>query len=86
MNQATLTVNATIAAAAKTANTLYGTDARYVDVSARFSGHAVNSPDPWLQLDVNDFMADYNFHPTPEGHRAYAAAVLEAVPAQLARR
>lgn len=79
MNQATLTVNTTIAAAAGTANALYGTDAQYVDLTARFSGHAVNSTVPWLQLDLSDFMADYNFHPNKEGHRAYASAVLENV-------
>ncbi|RKO20503.1 SGNH/GDSL hydrolase family protein [Pseudarthrobacter phenanthrenivorans] len=81
INQATLVVNSTIANAAAAA------DVQYVDVTGRFAGHEVNSSDPWLQLSPTDFTADYNFHPTPEGHRAYAAGLLAAVkPGQLARR
>lgn len=79
INQATLGVNATISAAVDTANSLYGTAARYVDVTARFAGHAANSLDPWLQLDPNNFAADYNFHPNAAGHRAYASALLTAI-------
>ncbi|MDQ0663088.1 lysophospholipase L1-like esterase [Arthrobacter ulcerisalmonis] len=87
MNQATLKVNATIARAVSTANSLYGANAQYIDVTGSFSGHAANSLDPWLQLNLNNFAADYNFHPNKEGHRAYASALLEAVkPAQLVTR
>jgi lysophospholipase L1-like esterase len=79
INQATLTVNGTISGAVDTANGLYGTNARYVDVTARFAGHAANSLDPWLRLDPNNFAADYNFHPNAAGHRAYASAVRSAI-------
>lgn len=80
INQATLVVNATIESAA----TLAGV--QYVDLTRRFAGHEVNSADPWLQLSLSDFTADYNFHPTPEGHRAYASALLASMkPGQLAR-
>ncbi|GAB5077414.1 SGNH/GDSL hydrolase family protein [Arthrobacter sp. AD-310] len=80
MNEATLTVNAAIAEAAALAGV------QYVDVTKRFAGHEVNSSDPWLQLDLANFAADYNFHPTPDGHRAYAAALLAAArPGVLAR-
>lgn len=79
INQATQTVNATISGAVDTANGLHGTNARYVDISARFAGHAANSLDPWLQLDPANFAADYNFHPNAAGHRAYASAVMSAI-------
>lgn len=86
MNQATLLVNATIAGAVSTANTLYSTKAKYVDVTSSFAGHAVNSLEPWINLDATNFTDPRNFHPNKEGHRAYASALLEAVkPAQLAR-
>lgn len=81
INQATLVVNSTIADAARTAGV------QYIDVTGRFAGHEANSADPWLQLSLASFTADYNFHPTPEGHRAYASALLAAVkPGQLARQ
>jgi hypothetical protein len=82
-----LVLNATIAQAVETANILYQANAVYVDVTARFAGHEVNSADPWLNLDLNDPMADYNFHPNRAGHSlGYAAALMGAVkPAQLAR-
>ncbi|MDQ0767830.1 lysophospholipase L1-like esterase [Pseudarthrobacter defluvii] len=79
INGATLAVNATISGAVATANGLYGTNARYVDVVSRFAGHAANSLDPWLQLDPNNFAADYNFHPNAAGHRAYASAVMGSI-------
>jgi lysophospholipase L1-like esterase len=79
MNQATVRVNTAIAAAVSTSNTLYLANAQYVDVTDEFAGHAVNSTDPWLQLSLTDFTADYNFHPTPDGHRAYASALLSSV-------
>lgn len=86
INQATAAVNAAIAQAVETANLLYGTDAQYIDVTARFAGHEVNSADPWLQLNLAYLTADYNFHPNQAGHQAYASALLAAVkPAQLVR-
>ena len=87
MNQATLALNALIAGAVAGANTLYEANAIYIDVTARFTGHQVNSADPWLVLDLAAPTADYNFHPNRAGHAlGYAAALLGAVePAQLAR-
>ncbi|WP_142060633.1 SGNH/GDSL hydrolase family protein [Pseudarthrobacter sp. B4EP4b] len=86
MNQATLAVNGTIAQAVRKVDALPLTDIKFVDVTSEFAGHAVNTAEPWLQLDPNNFAADYNFHPNKEGHRAYASALLEAVkPAQLVR-
>lgn len=86
INQATVALNAAIAEAVQTANLLYGTDAQYIDVTARFAGHEVNSADPWLHLNLASVTADYNFHPNQAGHRAYASALLGAAkPAQLAR-
>jgi lysophospholipase L1-like esterase len=88
MNQGTATVNATIAAAASMANTLHQVNAQYVDVTAAFAGHAVNSTDPWIVLDPAQPTADYNFHPNKAGHSlGYAATLMTAVkPAQLVRR
>lgn len=83
MNEATLLVNATIQRAVELADALPGTEIEYVDVTAIFSGHAVNTADPWLQLSP-DFTADFNFHPNVAGHQAYATALLAALePAQL---
>ncbi|MDQ0824414.1 lysophospholipase L1-like esterase [Arthrobacter sp. B2I5] len=87
MNQATLLVNSTIAGAVSTANTVYSTKAKYVDVTGSFAGHAVNSLEPWINLDPVNFTDPRNFHPNKEGHRAYASALLEAVkPSQLVTR
>ncbi|MCU1519579.1 MAG: hydrolase family protein [Pseudarthrobacter sp.] len=80
INQATLTVNATLAGAVTIANALYQVNAQYVDVTAGFAGHAVNSADPWLVLDTTKPTADYNFHPNVAGHTlGYAAALQGAV-------
>ncbi|WP_285240421.1 SGNH/GDSL hydrolase family protein [Pseudarthrobacter sp. MEB009] len=87
MNGATIRLNTTIEAAVNTANTAFHANAQYVDMTARFAGHQVNSADPWLQLNLALPTADYNFHPNQAGHRAYASAIMGAVkPAQLARR
>ncbi|WP_426996801.1 SGNH/GDSL hydrolase family protein [Pseudarthrobacter sp. N5] len=87
VNQATDTLNATIAAAVAGANLSYGANAQYVDVSGRFTGHAANSLDPWIVLDTSNPFADYNFHPNVTGHSlGYAAALMSAVkPSQLAK-
>ena len=88
MNNATLTLNATIARAVQIADAFPGTNVQYIDVTSAFNGHAVNSfPDPWIQLSPTNFAADYNFHPNKEGHQAYAAALLASVNLQqLARQ
>jgi hypothetical protein len=84
IKDATVLVNRTIAAAVQSANSLPGVDAQYIDVTDEFADHGAFSADPWLQLDPNNLTADFNFYPTPEGHRALALALLGAVkPAQL---
>jgi hypothetical protein len=69
-------VNAAIKAAADQAG------AKYVDVVDKFAGHEVNSGDPWIffgiMLDSNA-LDPRSFHPTPEGHRAYASALLASI-------
>jgi lysophospholipase L1-like esterase len=83
MNEATVLVNTAIQNAVELADAFPRADIEYVDVTALFAGHAVNTAEPWLQLSP-DFTADYNFHPNQAGHQAYAAALLAAVePAQL---
>ncbi|KIS26246.1 hypothetical protein TV39_16510 [Arthrobacter sp. SPG23] len=85
INQATDKLNAAIATAVSNANA-FGANAQFVDVTARFAGHAVNSADPWIAYDGGNPLADSNFHPTPTGHRAYATAVMSEVkPGTLAR-
>ncbi|VXB99242.1 putative Lipase [Arthrobacter sp. 9AX] len=80
MNGATVTLNATIARAVRIADALPRTDVQYIDVTAAFTGHAVNSvTGSWLQLSPTNFAADYNFHPNDAGHQAYATALLASV-------
>jgi lysophospholipase L1-like esterase len=69
-----------------------GTGAIFVDVTDRFVGHEVNSSDPWIFFTAPTVTPDglvfdpRNFHPTLEGHRAYASALLAAAkPGALAR-
>ena len=62
-------LNAVVAAAADRAG------ADFVDVTSRFVGHGVNSPEPWL-LGATDPGA---FHPNAAGYDAYAAAVTSAI-------
>lgn len=93
VNQGTVALNYTLAASVATANALYRTNAQYVDVTARFAGHAVNNfGSSWICLEVfapcfNSVPNDpRNFHPNPLGHAAYAEALLGAVKLrQLAR-
>jgi lysophospholipase L1-like esterase len=86
INRATDRLNTTIAAAVTLANR-YGANAQFVDVTKRFTGHAVNSEDPWIAYNGGNPLADSNFHPTPTGHRAYATAVINEVkPATLGVR
>lgn len=85
INRATDSLNTAIATAVSNANA-FGANAQFVDVTARFAGHAVNSTDPWIAYDGGNPLADSNFHPTPTGHRAYATAVMaEVKPGTLAR-
>jgi lysophospholipase L1-like esterase len=86
INQATDRLNAAIATAVSHANDS-GANAQFVDVTAKFAGHAVNSADPWIVFDLANLRADSNFHPNAAGHLGYAAAVMSQVkPARLARQ
>ena len=83
VNQAIDALNATIAAAVPSS----GTNAVFIDVTKRFLGHAVNSDNPWIVLDLTQPFADANFHPNDSGHGAYASALLSSVKlTQLAKR
>lgn len=85
INRATDNLNAAIATAVSNANA-GGANAQFVDVTARFAGHAVNSTDPWIAYNGGNPLADSNFHPNITGHRAYATAVMSEVkPGTLAR-
>ena len=48
---------------------------QFVDVTKRFEGHGVNSPDTWLlgPLDPGAF------HPNAAGYQAYTAALTAAI-------
>ncbi|MFD5276294.1 SGNH/GDSL hydrolase family protein [Pseudarthrobacter sp. NPDC058362] len=86
VNSGTAGLNLTIASAAATAKNLFGTQVQYVDVTARFAGHAVNSADPWIFLDSGNLFDPRNFHPNVAGHNGYADALLASVSLkQLAR-
>lgn len=95
VNQGTALLNATLAASVATARALYHADAQYIDVTSRFSGHAVNNVNQsWLCFEPlapciptvpnpvpgGDPIPDpRNFHPNAAGHLAYASALTEAV-------
>ncbi|QSZ49946.1 SGNH/GDSL hydrolase family protein [Arthrobacter sp. D5-1] len=83
VNQAIDALNSTIAKAVADSRT----NAKFIDVTKRFAGHAANSLVPWIVLDFRLPLPDANFHPNIAGHQAYAAALVSAVkPAQLAKR
>jgi lysophospholipase L1-like esterase len=85
VNAGTVALNQAIAQAVAAANTEAKANAVYVDVTEEFAGHATNSLEPWINLA--DFGDPRNFHPTAEGHQAYADALTAAVNLQaLARR
>lgn len=65
MNDAADLLNAVIAQAAAE----HGF--QFVDVTSRFEGHGVNSPEPWI--------SPANFHPTAKGQKAYATALTAAI-------
>lgn len=75
VNQAIDALNATISAAVESS----GTNAVFIDVTKRFLGHAVNSDNPWIVLELAQPLADANFHPNDSGHSAYASALLSSV-------
>ena len=54
-----------------------GTDATYVDVTAAFAGHGINSKtnQPWINLDFTNLGSPDNFHPNAEGYEAYFASL-----------
>lgn len=88
INAGTAGLNATIESAAAEAKALYGAQVQYVDVTARFAGHEVNTLSPWLFLsayiDGNglpqvDPFDPRNFHPNQAGHAQYAEALLASV-------
>lgn len=88
VNGGTAGLNLTIASAAATARGLYGTQVQYVDVTARFAGHGVNSTQPWIFLSTYldayglpqvDLFDPRNFHPNAAGHAGYATALLASV-------
>lgn len=54
-----------------------GANVTVVGVEARFLGHAVGDPDPWLGGDPADLITF--LHPTTAGQAAYAAAILAAL-------
>ncbi|WP_144659183.1 SGNH/GDSL hydrolase family protein [Paenarthrobacter nicotinovorans] len=75
VNTAVNALNATIAKAVAES----GTNAVFVDVTKRFLGHAVNSGNSWIVLDLAQLQADANFHPNDAGHQAYASALLSTI-------
>ncbi|TAP41108.1 SGNH/GDSL hydrolase family protein [Arthrobacter sp. S39] len=79
INAGTVGLNTTIASAAAEANTLYGAQVQFVDVTARFAGHEVNTLSPWLFLSQVDPFEPRNFHPNQAGHAQYAEALLASV-------
>lgn len=87
-NKGTALLNATLAASVLTARAVYRVNTQYVDVTARFSGHAANNfAAPWIVFSTvpvldpfgNPIPDPRNFHPNAFGHAAYAAALAEAV-------
>lgn len=85
VNQGAVLMNATIASAAARANALFRTNVQYVDVTAKFAGHEVNTAHPWIFFaafpDANQTLQldPRSFHPNQAGHSAYAHALLAAV-------
>ncbi|XAS71410.1 SGNH/GDSL hydrolase family protein [Micrococcaceae bacterium Sec5.1] len=75
VNMAIDALNATIAQAVADSQT----NAVFIDMTKRFIGHAVNSANPWIVLDLMQPRLDANFHPNDAGHKAYASALLSSV-------
>jgi lysophospholipase L1-like esterase len=84
VNGGTSLLNATLAASVSSANIFHRANAKYIDVTARFRGHAVNDREPWIFFNAGPFLdqnglpvldqngnpvADpRNFHPNIAGH------------------
>ena len=95
VNNGTTALNQALAEAAADATNKFRANVTFVDVTARFAGHAANSLDPWVYFspvpvpgpDGSPTADPRNFHPNATGHQQYAAAVEAAVPLPaLARR
>ncbi|WP_461187672.1 SGNH/GDSL hydrolase family protein [Arthrobacter sp. Z4-13] len=89
VNAGTAALNATIDAAVAKANSASRANAVYIDVTVPFAGHAANTLQQWIALDLVPPIefADTTFHPNAAGHAAYADALTGAVNLQaLARR
>jgi lysophospholipase L1-like esterase len=71
-NSLTDGLNAAICAAAR------ASAAQYVDVTGTFAGHAVNSPDPWINYNPAVPLDPANFHPNAAGYRGYYSALQAA--------
>ncbi len=71
--QGTIALNAVIQQAVRVA-AAGGARIRYVDVTAVFAGHGLDSADPWFVASGPDA-----FHPTAAGYRAYARAIAAAL-------
>jgi lysophospholipase L1-like esterase len=76
INDATIALNAQIAAAVQAAAAL-GADVELASVQLAFAGHAVGSNDPWLGADTSNPITF--LHPTAAGQQAYRAAILAAL-------
>lgn len=95
VNHGTTALNQALAEAAADATNKFRANVKFVDVTARFTGHAANSLDPWVYFSPVPVPAPdgsltpdpRNFHPNSTGHQQYAAAVEAVVPLPaLARR
>jgi lysophospholipase L1-like esterase len=54
------------------------TGATYVDVTAAFAGHGIDSAAPWINLDPSAPTSPDNFHPNAKGYKAYLASLSKA--------
>jgi hypothetical protein len=52
----------------------HGIYVKFVKVTGLFAGHLLDDPHPWIHADGPDA-----FHPTEDGHGAYAHLVTEKV-------
>ncbi|MFD3445134.1 GDSL-type esterase/lipase family protein [Microbacteriaceae bacterium 4G12] len=73
VSEVTMALNALIQQAVQAA-AAGGARIEYVDVTAAFAGHGLDSSDPWFVAAGPDA-----FHPIAEGHRAYARAIAAAL-------
>jgi lysophospholipase L1-like esterase len=71
---ATTLLNTTIKDTVETAKTA-GVNIEYVDVTAAFTGHGINSSEPFIN---GPLQAD-SYHPNGDGYKAYAEAISAAL-------